>query len=134
MTAGETAFGPHLPPGARINTEGRMTYCTNPAHRDGEHGLSCLPPPDPANPELRLIRAIWGLCGLCDRTDYHDHDEDRPRRAARRHRTMPKSPAQDAGQRAAESRRSQEARVALSSKIEQWQKDREAQDAQGSKP
>lgn len=108
-------------------------YCTIPAHQDSEHDASCLPPADRNSPELRLIRAIWGLCGACDRTDDHDHDhdEDRPRRAARRHRTMAKSPAQDAEQRAAESRRSQEARVALSSKIEQWQKDREAQDAKG---
>lgn len=69
--------GPHLPPGARINADGRMTYCTDPSHRDGEHSAACTPPADPANPELRLLRAIFGLCGLCDRTEEHEHEEDR---------------------------------------------------------
>lgn len=48
-------------------------YCTNPEHGDGEHSPSCMPPADPANPELRLIRAIWGLCPVCDETGEHAH-------------------------------------------------------------
>lgn len=52
-------------------------YCTvQPHHADGEHTADCVPPADPANPELRLIRAIWGLCSYCNRTDEHEHTED----------------------------------------------------------
>jgi hypothetical protein len=132
MTAsGGGASGPHLPPGGRISPEGRLVYCTDPAHRDGEHDASCLPPADPANPELRLLRAIHGLCGRCDRTDEHDHDEDRPHRAARRHRTMASSPGQNAERKAADRDRGRQARIRLSGQIAQMQADRKAQDAQG---
>lgn len=51
------------------------TYCTR-GHQPGEHDASCMPPADPANPELRLLRAIYGLCSLCDRTDEHEHPDE----------------------------------------------------------
>jgi hypothetical protein len=60
-----------------------------------------------------------------------DHDEDGPQRAARRHRTMASSPGQDAERRAADRDRGKAAKEALNTRIAQWQKDREAQDAKG---
>lgn len=52
------------------------TYCTVPAHQDGEHDAGCVPPADPGNPELRLLRAIFGLCGICDNQDQHHHTDE----------------------------------------------------------
>lgn len=134
MTAGGSpVLGPHLPPGARITPDGRLVYCTVPAHQDGEHDPSCTPPADPRNPELRLIRAIFGLCGTCDRTDDHDHDEDGPLRAVRRHRAMAHQPklTDDKSKREQEKERSATARNRLSGQVAKMQSDREAQDAKG---
>lgn len=50
--------------------------CTNPDHQDGDHGIECMPPADPAWPELRLLRAIYGLCPNCDIEDEHEHECD----------------------------------------------------------
>lgn len=61
----------------------------------------------------------------------HDHNEDGPLRAVRRHRAMASSPGQDAERKAADRDRGREAKDALSTRIAQWQKDREAQDAKG---
>lgn len=48
------------------------TYCTK-GHGYGQHDASCMPPADPANPELRLIRAIFGLCPECNNRGLHVH-------------------------------------------------------------
>lgn len=37
-------------------------YCASPQHKPGDHDITCMPPAEPRNPELRLLRAIYGLC------------------------------------------------------------------------
>ncbi len=54
----------------------RTTYCTNPAHGYGEHDVTCVPPAEPGNPELRLIRAIYGLCPDHDSCTPLDHPDE----------------------------------------------------------
>jgi hypothetical protein len=51
------------------------SYCTKPGerHRPGQHDRTCVPAPDPGNPELKLLRAIYGLCPYCDNEQEHEH-------------------------------------------------------------
>lgn len=52
------------------------TYCTRPGHQEGQHDISCVPPAEPDNPELRLLRAIYGLCPDHDQCTPADHPEE----------------------------------------------------------